>query len=85
MEEIKNQNVQEQKDNTPKWIKAVYILTAIAVCLEGLNSFTKLFGDAPGQCIKNRSRTRNYKKMVDIDFNDFVRRDQYIRNRRKNG
>ena len=85
MEENKTQNVQEQKDNTPKWQKIVIILFAVGSCSTAVSALFGLFGDAPGQCIKNRSYTRNYKKRADIDFNDFVRRDQYIRNRRKNG
>lgn len=89
MEEMKT-NVQEkdqqkQNDNTPKWLKWTAIIFAVGSCSAIVASALGLFGDAPGQCIKNRNYTKNYQKRVDIDFNDFVRRDQYIRNRRKNG
>lgn len=86
MEENQNQqSLQQQKDNTPKWKKAVYILLAVGSCAGIAVALINTVGDAPGQCIKNRSYTKNYKKRLDMDFEDMVRRDKYYRNRRNNG
>ena len=86
MEENQNQqSLQQQKDNTPKWKKAVYILLAFGSCAGIVVALINTVGDAPGQCIKNRSYTKNYKKRLDMDFEDMVRRDRYNRNRKDNG
>ena len=85
MEEKKKENAQEQKDKTPKWQKITIICFAVGSCSTIIAAFFGLFGDAPGQCIKNRSYTRNYQKRLDMDFKDMVRRDQYYRNRKYNG
>lgn len=84
MEEKKKQNNQ-QTDNTPKWVKVVFIGFAIGSCSTAIAAALGLFGDAPGQCIKNWSYTKNYQKRLDMDFANTVRRDQYYRNRRYNG
>lgn len=85
MEENQLQNQQQQQDNTPKWKKIVWILIAAGSVSGVAVAIISTFGDAPGQCIKNRSYTRNYKKRLDLDFEDMVRRDQYYRNRKNNG
>ena len=82
--EVQKQNQQVQQDNTPKWKKAVAILFAIGSCSTIIASFFGLFGDSLGQCIKNRSYTKNYQKRLDMDYEDMVRRDQYYRNRKNN-
>lgn len=84
MEENQNQN-QQQQDNTPKWKKAVWILFGFSSIAGVAVALINTLGDAPGQCIKNRSYTRNYKKRLDLDFEDMVRRDRYNRNRKNNG
>lgn len=84
MEENNNQQ-QQQQDNTPKWKKIVFILIAAGSVAGVAVALINTLGDAPGQCIKNRSYTKNYKKRLDMDFEDMVRRDQYYRNRRNNG
>lgn len=75
---------EEQKDNTPKWLRNAVMWFAVGSCSVAIAAFFGLFGDAPGQCIKNRSYTRNYQKRLDADFKDMVRRDQYYQNRKKN-
>lgn len=87
MEENKQETVQKQnqQDNTPKWKIRLLYLFAIGTCSKAIAAALGLFGDAPGQCIKNASYTRNYRKRLDADFADMVRRDQYYRNRRYNG
>lgn len=87
MEENKMETVQKQnqQDNTPKWKIRLLYLFAIGTCSTAIAATLGLFGDAPGQCIKNASYTRNYRKRLDADFADMVRRDQYYRNRRYNG
>ena len=87
MEENKMETVQKQnqQDNTPKWKIRLLYLFAIGTCSKAIAAALGLFGDAPGQCIKNASYTRNYRKRLDADFADMVRRDQYYRNRRYNG
>lgn len=85
MEENQIQNQHQQKDNTPKWKKAVYFLLALGSCAGIFVALINTVGDAPGQCIKNRSYTKNYKKRLDMDFEDMVRRDRYNRNRKDNG
>ena len=85
MEENKTQNVQGQKDNTPKWQKIAIICFAVGSCSTIFVALIGLFGDAPGQCIKNSNYTRNYQKRLDADFSDMVRRDQYYSNRKYNG
>lgn len=84
-EEVQKQNQQVQQDNTPKWMQNAILLFAIGSCSTAIAAAVGLFGDAPGQCIKNASYTRNYRKRLDADFADMVRRDQYYRNRRYNG
>lgn len=84
-QENKNENVQEQKDNTPKWKIRLLYLFAIGSCSTAIAAVVGLIGDAPGKCIKNNNYTRNYVKQLDADFADMVRRDQYYRNRRHNG
>ena len=84
-QENKNENVQEQQDKTPKWMQNAILLFAIGSCSTAIAAAFGLFGDAFGQCIKNASYTRNYRKRLDADFADMVRRDQYYRNRRYNG
>jgi len=87
MEEIcqQNQNQEQQQDNTPKWLRDAITWFAIGSCSVAIAAFFALFGDAPGHCIKNWSNSRNYRKRLDADFMDMVRRDQYYQNRRKNG
>ncbi len=87
MEENKQETVQKQnqQDNTPKWKIRLFYLFAIGACAPAIASFIGLFGDAPGQCIKNTSYTRNYIKRLDADFADFLRRNEYYRNPRYNG
>ena len=85
MEENQIQNQHQQKDNTPKWKKAVWILIAAGSVAGVAIALINTLGDAPGQCIKNRSYTKNYKKRLDMDFEDMVRRDRYNRNRKDNG
>ena len=85
MEENQNQNQQQQQDNTPKWKKVVWILFGAGSFAGVAVALINTLGDAPGQCIKNRSYTRNYKKRLDLDFEDMVRRDRYYRNRKNNG
>ena len=87
MEEIcqQNQNQEQQQDNTPKWLRDAITWFAIGSCSVAIAAFFALFGDAPGQCIKNWSNSKNYQKRLDADFKDMVRRDQYYQNRRKNG
>ncbi len=80
-QENQKERVQEQKDNTPKWKKAVAILIAIGSCATIIAPFI----DSLGQCIKNNNYTKNYKERLDADFADKVRRDQYNRNSRNNG
>lgn len=84
MEENQNQS-QQQQDNTPRWKKTVWILLAAGSVASVAVAIINSFGDAPGQCIKNASYTKNYKKRLDMDFEDMVRRDQYLRNRKNNG
>ena len=84
MEEIQVQNQQQQLDNTPKWKKVVWILIAAGSVAGVAVALINTLGDAPGQCIKNRSYTKNYKKRLDMDFEDMVRRDRYNRNRKNN-
>ena len=87
MQEINQETVQKQnqQDNTPKWKIRILYLFAIGSCSTAIAAAFGLFGDAFGQCIKNASYTRNYRKILDADFADMVRRDQYYRNRRYNG
>lgn len=85
MEETTNQQQQQQQDNTPKWKKIVFILIAAGSVAGVAVALINTLGDAPGQCIKNRSYTKNYKKRLDMDFEDMVRRDRYHRNRKNNG
>ena len=80
-----NQNQEQQQDNTPKWLRDAITWFAIGSCSVAIAAFFALFGDAPGHCIKNWSNSRNYRKRLDADFMDMVRRDQYYQNRRKNG
>ena len=77
--------VQVQQDNTPKWVKWAVLLFAIGSCATPIASFIGLFGDAPGQCIKNRSYTNNYRRRLNADFAYMVKRDQYYQKRRNNG
>ncbi len=84
-QENKNENVQEQKDKTPKWMQNAILLFAIGSCSTAIAAAFGLFGDAFGQRIKNNSFTKNYIKRLDANFADMVRRDQYYRNRRHNG
>lgn len=79
MQNLENQNQEQQKDNTPKWLRGVIWTLAIGTCSAAIAAFIGLFGDAPGQCIKNNNYTRNYRKRLDADFQDMVRRDQYNR------
>ena len=85
MEENQIQDQQQQQDNTPKWKKVVWILIAAGSVAGVAVALINTLGDAPGQCIKNRSYTKNYKKRLDMDFEDMVRRDRYNRNRKDNG
>ena len=75
----------KQQDNTPKWQKTILFLFAIGSCVPAIAAVCGLLGDAPGQCIKNWNYTRNYKKRLDMNFNDMVRRNQYYRNLKYNG
>ena len=84
-QEQKQQKQNEQQDKTPKWQRGLLWTFAIGTCSAAIAAFLGLFGDAPGQCIKNWSYTRNYEKRLDADFKDMVRRDQYYQNRRNNG
>lgn len=84
-QENKNENVQEQQDKTPKWMQNAILLFAIGSCSTAIAAAFGLFGDAFGQRIKNNSFTKNYIKRLDANFADMVRRDQYYRNRRRNG
>ena len=77
-----NLNQEQQKDNTPKWLRGAIWVFAFGTCSAAIAAFLGLFGDAPGQCIKNNNYTRNYRKRLDADFQDMVRRDQYRRNRK---
>lgn len=85
MENNKEEQVQQQKDTTPKWQKTAIIIVAIGTCSTAIAALIGLFGDAPGQCIKNNNYTKNHKKRLDIEFDDMVRRDQYQRKYRTNG
>ena len=81
-ETVQKQNQRVQKDNTPKWKIRLLYLFAIGACSPAIAAIIGLIGDAPGQCIKDWSETRNYVKQLDADFADTVRRNQYYRNRR---
>ena len=90
MEEIneqkqnQEQEQEQQQDNTPKWLRNAITWFAVGSCSVAIAAFFGLFGDAPGQCIKNWSNTRNYQKRLDANYKDMIRRDQYYQNRRKN-
>ena len=84
-ESVQTQNQQVQKDSTPKWKIRLLTLFAIGSCSAAIASIVGLFGDAPGQCIKNNSYTKNYKKRLEADFADMVRRKQYHLQLKNNG
>ncbi len=76
---------QEQQDKAPKWLIWTRLLCAVGSCSAIFGNVIGLFGDAPGQCIKNWSYTRNYQKRLDADFKDMVRRCQFQQQMRNHG